>query len=652
MLGAAGFGIVSGLARGIDAAAHRASMQTGTVAVLAGGHERIYPADHIDLLNALLADGAAISEMPLTWEPRARDFPRRNRLISGLSLGVVIVEAARRSGSLITARLAGEQGREVFAVPGSPLDPRAEGTNGLLKQGATLVTEAADVIAALEPILGRGFDLPAQEPDDVPLTLDTELGEDERSSHRLIARPDASRDRRSGAAVAQLARGRAHHIAGTRTRRPAGTARRRDGVVGVEWTAKTNRDNRAPPMIARRAALLLCFGLWCAPALAQKQEQEQSFSAFVAELWPDAQAKGVTPATFDLAMQGVTPDGRVIAATKRQPEYGKPVGAYINDIVTLGRIRHGGDKAREWARTLDAVEKKFAVERWVLLSLWGMESDFGAAKDKWDVFRSLASLAYVKYRHPYFRNELIVAMGIMQKEQFARGKMVSSWAGAMGQSQFMPSSYVDYAADFSGDGHPDIWTNIPDVFGSIANYLQKFKWKHGLPWGFEVMVPNGFDTMRSRASFAEWQKLGVRRADGKPFPRESLGNGQGNNQGIMFFPSGAKGPAFIVTENFDVLKTYNNSDAYAIAVGHLADRMKGGAQIKAAWPTDDRPLPRDARVALQKKLAEFGYKVNEFEGHVDFDLRDNIRTEQAKFGMVPDGNPTAAFLDRLGVKVK
>jgi len=160
-LGDAGFGIVSGLARGIDAAAHRASLTTGTIAVLAGGHERIYPADHIELLERIIEEGAAVSEMPLAWEPRARDFPRRNRLISGLSVGVVIVEAARRSGSLITARLAGEQGREVFAVPGSPLDPRAEGTNGLLKQGATLVTQAADVIAVLEPILGREPDLPA-----------------------------------------------------------------------------------------------------------------------------------------------------------------------------------------------------------------------------------------------------------------------------------------------------------------------------------------------------------------------------------------------------------------------------------------------------------------------------------------------------------
>ncbi len=196
-LGAAGFGIVSGLARGVDAAAHRASIASGTVAVLAGGHERIYPSEHVELLEALLPAGAAISEMPLRWEPRARDFPRRNRLISGLAVGVVIVEAARRSGSLITARLAGEQGREVFAVPGSPLDPRAEGTNGLLKQGATLVTEAADVIAALEPILRRGLDLPAHEPDhDPPALDDREPGEDERSRivHLLGPTPTAIDD--------------------------------------------------------------------------------------------------------------------------------------------------------------------------------------------------------------------------------------------------------------------------------------------------------------------------------------------------------------------------------------------------------------------------------------------------------------------------
>ena len=393
-------------------------------------------------------------------------------------------------------------------------------------------------------------------------------------------------------------------------------------------------------MIARyffALAVLLLF------QFAPSQAQEQSFAAFVNELWTDAQAKGVTRASFDLALKGVTPDQRVIAATKRQPEYGKPFGDYVNAIVSNRRIADAQLKAREWSKTFDAVEKKYQVERWVLLALWGMESDFGTEKDRWDVFRSLATLAYVKYRDPYFRNELIVAMQIMQDNHFVRDKMVSSWAGAMGQTQFMPSNFVDYAIDFSGDGRSDIWTNVPDVLGSTANYLHKWKWNPALPWGFEVAVPKDFDYMRSRATFKEWRNLGVRRADGKPFPE--------TGQGILFFPSGANGPAFIVTENFAVLKEYNNSDAYAIAVGHLADRIHGGGLIKAAWPKDDRQLSRDARIALQKKLSALGYKVSDFEGHIDFDLRDNIRSEQKKFGMLPDGNPTAQLLEKLGVNV-
>lgn len=393
--------------------------------------------------------------------------------------------------------------------------------------------------------------------------------------------------------------------------------------------------------------ILLTFALLTAALMnTSARAQDQSFAAFVGELWPDAQTEGITRATFDLAMRGVTPDPRVIAATKRQPEYGKPVGDYINALASRGRVTRGIAKGRQWAKTLAAVENKYKVDRYVLLALWGMETDYGAAKDKWDVFRSLATLAYVKYRHPYFRNELIVAMGIMQNGKFDRGSMVSSWAGAMGQSQFMPTSVVNHAVDFSGDGRADLWGNVPDVLGSTANYLQKFKWRSDLPWGFEVTVPNGFDLMKSRATLAEWHKLGVRRADGQPF-----GRGQEAVPGILFFPSGAKGPAFVVTENFIVLKAYNNSDAYAIAVGHLADRLQGGMAIKAPWPRDDRPLPRDARIALQKKLAALGYKIDEFQGHIDFDMRDYIRAEQTKLGMVPDGNPTAAFLDKLGVKV-
>jgi len=403
----------------------------------------------------------------------------------------------------------------------------------------------------------------------------------------------------------------------------------------------------------RRAFVIAFMAVLAAPlaqvrAHAQEQAKDQSFAAFVRDLWPDAQAKGITRATFDRAMNGLTPDQRAIAATKRQPEYGKPVGDYIDALASQRRIATGLVKAKEWSRTLDAVEKKFGVERFILLSLWGMETDYGAAKDKWDVFRSLATLGYMKYRDPYFRNELIVAMGIMQKNDYPRSQMVSSWAGAMGQAQFMPTSVVEYAVDFTGDGHADLWNSVPDVLASIANYLDTFKWQRGLPWGFEVMVPSGFDTMKSRATFAEWTRLGVRRADGKPFPRDSAAIGEA----ILFFPSGSKGPAFIVTGNFLALKAYNNSDAYAIAVGHLADRLHGGQPIRAAWPKDDRPLARELRVALQRKLAALGYRIEKFEGHIDFDIRDYIRAEQKKHGMVPDGNPTLALLDKMGVAAR
>ena len=230
-LGEAGFVIASGLARGVDAAAHRASLPTGTVAVLAGGQDRIYPEENIGLLDTLLAEGAAVSEMPLGWTPRAQDFPRRNRIISGLSLGVVIVEAAKRSGSLITARFALEQGREVFAVPGSPIDPRAEGTNGLLKQGATLVTEAADVLAAVRPIAGglaRAGRGPAEDPSP-PGEPDAAT----RARDRRAAGPDPGRDRRPGAARRHHPGGRAHSIIGAGAGRPDRAPPRRAGVAAL-----------------------------------------------------------------------------------------------------------------------------------------------------------------------------------------------------------------------------------------------------------------------------------------------------------------------------------------------------------------------------------------------------------------------------------
>jgi lytic murein transglycosylase len=392
------------------------------------------------------------------------------------------------------------------------------------------------------------------------------------------------------------------------------------------------------------AGLVLCLVAAIAAHAQAPSPPDPGFQKFLAELWKDAQAKGITRKTFDNAFVGVTPDPRVIATTKRQPEYNKPAGAYVNSIASPLNARNGLKKEAEWRSTFDAIEKQYRVERWVLLAIWGMETSYGALKDKWDGIRSLATLAYAKYRHPYFRDELLIALKIIQDGHIPRERFVTSWAGAMGQTQFMPTNFVDYAVDFSGDGKRDIWTNVPDVLASTANYFAKAVggWKWGVPWGFEVFVPKNFDLMKSRATFDEWAALGVKRADGKPFPK--------TGDGILFFPAGLPGPAFIVTPNFDVIKDYNDSDVYALAIGHLSDLMQGGGPFKTPWPAHATQLPRDDRIALQKRLAELGYDQKRFSAHIDFKMRDFVRTEQKKHGLVPDGHPNPALLDRMGIR--
>ena len=381
-----------------------------------------------------------------------------------------------------------------------------------------------------------------------------------------------------------------------------------------------------------------------ADPIADAAASSAQVTAFLDALWPDAQKQGITRATFNQAFAGFTPDARVIAATHREPEYGKPIGDYVSSVASKSRIAAGAAKAAQWASVLDAIEARYGVERWTVLALWGIESSYGASEDRWDVIRSLATLAEARYRAPYFRNELLTALRILQEGHIARERMRGSWAGAMGQPQFMPSSFYTYAVDFTGDGRRDIWTSVPDVLASIANYLARSGWQRGLTWGYEVVLPHGFDYRNSRGSFVEWMRRGVRRADGGALPR--------TGDGFLLFPSGAGGPAFLVTANFNVIKLYNNSDVYALAVGHLGDRMHGGAPFRTAWPKDDPQLSRNARMALQHKLAGLGYPVHDFAGRLDFDQRDMIRELQAKFGMVPDGQPTPALMARLGLSVR
>jgi lytic murein transglycosylase len=392
-------------------------------------------------------------------------------------------------------------------------------------------------------------------------------------------------------------------------------------------------------MMARLSFLVLVLSLASVRAECQTGN---SFAAFLAGLRQEAATQGITQATFDAAFAGLTSDPNVLGAMRHAPEYGKPFGPYLASLASPSRIAVGLRKSAQLAATLQAVEQKFGVDAHILVSIWGVESSFGDGEQHWDVFRSLATLAAARFQHPLFRDELLSALQILQRGHIPRREFVGSWAGAMGQPQFLPSSYLKYAVDFDGDGNADIWRSVPDVLASIANYLQKSGWQQRLPWGFEVVLPQGYDYRTSRGTFADWATRNVSRADGGALPA--------TGSAILFFPSGAPGPAFLVTDNFVVLKRFNNSDAYALAVAELADRLRGLPPFRGAWPTDDFQPSRDQRIALQRRLAALGYKIADFDGHFDFDLRDAARDLQQRYGLIPDGYPSRAFLDRVGVR--
>jgi len=332
----------------------------------------------------------------------------------------------------------------------------------------------------------------------------------------------------------------------------------------------------AIPGIAALALLTMLQG----PLRAQ---DDGHFHAFVAALWPQAARHGVSRATFDAALAGLAPDPTVLAHTRKQAEFVKPIGDYLATAVSDERITRGHSAAAEWQRTLARIESIYGVDRYTLLGVWGMESNFGAFTGNTNVIQALATLADAGYRSAYFKGELITALRILEEGHVGLPGMTGSWAGAMGQTQFMPSSFMKYAVDFNGDGHKNIWTNVPDALASTANYLARHGWIRDYTWGYEVLLPQGFDPTRRnsgrRRSFAGFAAEGVRRADAGRMPTE------GEAQLIM--PAGAGGPAFLVTKNFRVIKSYNDSTAYALGVGLLSDRIAGAAPLRTPWPENE-----------------------------------------------------------------
>jgi lytic murein transglycosylase len=375
-----------------------------------------------------------------------------------------------------------------------------------------------------------------------------------------------------------------------------------------------------------------------APVLAQ-DASDVRFLRFVHGLWPAAKAWGVSRETFDEAFRGVTPDPKIVALTKKQSEFVRPIWDYINGAISAQRLDRGRQMADEWSRTLDAVERAYGVPRSVVLGIWGMETNFGSFTGSIYVVRALATLAYTGYRGGFFKEELLTALQVLEQDHVDSSKMLGSWAGAMGQTQFMPSSFMKYAVDGNRDGARDIWASVPDALASTANYLRQHGWEPGLPWGFEVRIPQGFDFRHLRQGFAGWQQLGLRRMDGKAMPRVG--------EASLFLPGGANGPAFLVTANYDVIKAYNSSDAYAMGVAHLGDRLLGGPPIQGAWPKDEPVLDKDQRQELQKRLAGLGFYQGETDGKFGSKTRDAVRNFQLRHGLTPDGYADLAVLREL-----
>lgn len=363
------------------------------------------------------------------------------------------------------------------------------------------------------------------------------------------------------------------------------------------------------------------------------------FGAYVEGLWPEARARGVSRATFDTAFGGITPDPSVIAVTRRQSEFVQPIWSYVASAASAERIARGKAMAGQWAQALATAESRYGVPRAIVLAIWGLETSFGSVTGDKLVIRSLATLAHAGYRGDFFRNELLDALVILERRYVTRDGMRGSWAGAMGQTQFMPSSFLKYALDHDGDGRRDIWTNAPDAIGSTANYLRQHGWQPGLPWGVEVTLPDGYDFRLRNGPFSAFAARGVRRAGGGALPAQG--------EARLFFPAGRLGPVFLLTANFDVIKAYNMSDAYALGVGHLADRIAGGAGLAGRWPTHEPQLDKAGTQELQRLLVARGHDVGEVDGRIGSKTRAAVATEQERLGLAPDGWPTPALLARL-----
>jgi lytic murein transglycosylase len=374
------------------------------------------------------------------------------------------------------------------------------------------------------------------------------------------------------------------------------------------------------------------------------REAAANFGNCVASMWPDAARRGVSQENFQRFTAGLTPDLRIMDLLDAQPEFTKAIWDYLDILVNDDRLARGREILAQYKPQFDATERAYGVDRYTIAAIWGIESNYSTQMGERSVLQSTATLACIGRRQQYFREEFLSALEILNHGDLTPQQMRGSWAGAFGPTQFMPTAFKRYAVDADGDGRRDVVDDPADLIASTANNLKRDGWQTGQTWGYEVVVPKGFNYMladRARTmTIAQWEHLGLRRATAKPFPHPT-------EKAFLLAPAGAEGPGFLMLQNFRVIMKYNPAEAYALAIGHFADRLRGGQPFVQPWPRQERELSLQERLELQQLLAQRGFYRGIPDGQFGGETRQALRSFQASIGEPADGFATTGVLEQL-----
>ena len=374
------------------------------------------------------------------------------------------------------------------------------------------------------------------------------------------------------------------------------------------------------------------------------RQAASNFDNCIAGMWPDAARRNISQDSFQRFTAGLSPDLRIMDLLDAQPEFAKSIWDYLDILVNDNRLAKGRETLAKYKAQFDATEKAYGVDRYVVAATWGIESNYSTQIGDRSVLQSTGTLACIGRRQPYFRDEFLSALEILHHGDLRPEQMRGSWAGAFGPTQFMPTAFKRYAVDADGDGRKDVVDDPADLIASTANNLKKDGWQTGQTWGYEVKVPQDFNYMLAdRAKtmmLAQWEHLGITRANGQAFPN-------GNEKAYLLAPAGAEGPGFLMLQNFRVIMKYNPAEAYALATGYFADRLRGGQPFVQPWPRQQRVLSLAERLELQQLLAQRGFYRGTPDGQFGSETRQALRNFQVSIGAPADGFASADMLERL-----